>query len=146
MSVHKLDARLPINIICCCLSQVIASHNGDPSCHTPNLAPWHMSFYGLVRGLVQVTHDTATPLLHRRRLTQIDVEGGLRTTIADPDYEQEQAPGAVATDIEVTASAPGLASASLKIPLSADVAAHSVLASAEQSVVASAPGMRWIAA
>ena len=70
-------------------ARVVASHNGDPTCHDPNLSPSHTAFHGLVRGVVQVTHDAASPAHHRRRLTQIDLDGNRRTTIAAPG-EQTQ--------------------------------------------------------
>lgn len=114
--------------------RVLASHNGDPSCHTPNLAHWHHTFHGLVRGIVQVTHDASSPANHRHRLRQIDLEGGRRTTIVVPGEESE-----VASEIVVTASSPGLRSASVSIPVSTDVAAHSVLASAAHSL----ESMQW---
>jgi hypothetical protein len=110
--------------------RVIGSHNGDPSCHTPNLAPWHETFYGLVRGIVQVTHDASSPSWHRARLAEIDVEGGWRTTIVPPGTVGE----AVPAEIAVSVSSPGLTTATIIIPLSTDVEKHSVMSSAAGSV------------
>ena len=123
---------------------MVASHNGDPSCHTPNLAAWHNSYYGLARGIVQVTLDAATPQLHRQRLHEIDVDGGIRTQIAsDFNLASPSSRGlATPTSITVTASSPGLASATLDIPLSTDQETHSVLASARRSLVDDAT-VRW---
>lgn len=99
--------------------RVVASHNGDASCHTPNLAPWHFSYFGLARGIVQVSQDSATPEQHRRRLRQIDVDGGRRTTI---DLGGSPQPAAIV----VTASSPGLKPATIEIPVSTNVSQHSV--------------------
>ena len=120
--------------------RVIASHNGDPSCHTPNLVAWHHTFYGLARGIVQVTHDASSPAAHRERLRQIDLEGGRRTTIVPPG-DESSAVAAVASAITVTASGPGLAPASVSIPVSAEAAAHGVLADAARSLGTS---QRWL--
>lgn len=136
-----LHRNLSINVTFAVTSgpgRVIGSHNGDPSCHTPNLAPWHMTFYGLVRGIVQVTHDASSPPRHRSRLAQIDVDGSARTMIVSPDAAAAQY--VVPTEIIVTASSPGLATATIRIPLSTDVEKHSVLASATRSL---ASGIRW---
>ena len=39
--------------------RVLASHNGDRKCHSPNQAPWHAAFGGMARGIVQVTKVAA---------------------------------------------------------------------------------------
>ena len=115
--------------------RVVASHNGNPSCVTPNLAPWHHTFYGLARGIVQVTHDAASSAAHRRRLYQIDIDGNRRTTIANPDRSREaQQVQTAPSEITVVASSPGLVSASVSIPVSTNSLAHSVLASATASI------------
>ena len=120
--------------------RIIASHNGDPTCHTPNLSPWHTAFHGLVRGIVQVTHDAASSPQHRRQLRQIDLDGNQRTTIAAAAPEEEAGGGEEAAgptppvaSINVTASSPGLATGVLSIPVSDDAATHSVLAAAANS-------------
>jgi len=60
--------------------RVRASHNGNPNEHSPNLAAWHNTFYGLARGIVQVAAD-ATPAAQAGLLARIDVEGGRRTQV-----------------------------------------------------------------
>ncbi len=107
--------------------RVIGSHNGDPACHTPNLAPWHEAFHGLARGIVQVTVDAASA--RRPRLIEVDAEGGRRTRIVPPTSVV-----AHPKVMTVTASSPGLAPASADIPLSVDARRHSVLAAAVQSL------------
>jgi hypothetical protein len=122
--------------------RVIASHNGDPTCHTPNLSPWHTAFHGLVRGIVQVTHDAASFVQHRHRLREIDLDGNRRTTIAAALQEGEKA-GPTPTSIEVAASSLGLATGMISIPVSTDAAKHSVLAAAADSRAGSAEQLVW---
>ena len=81
-----------------------------------------------MRGIVQVSHDAASGARHRRRMRQIDLDGGIHTTIAAGG--EDPPPSA----ITVTASAPGLAPASVDIPLSTDPGADSVLAAAAESM------------
>lgn len=93
--------------------RIAASHNGDPSEHSPNLAPWHLAHYGLARGVLRVTAD-ATPAA--ARLTHIDVDGGVSTAL------WTAAAAAEAASITVTASSPGLAPATVVLRVSADPA------------------------
>jgi len=109
--------------------RVIASHNGDPACHTPNLVPWHEVFHGFVRGLIQVTTDAATPPRLRKRILEIDMDSGHRTRILDPTSTLHVAPV-----ITVTATSPGLTAAKVEIPVSMDAQRNSVLAAAERSL------------
>lgn len=109
--------------------RVIASHNGDPGCHTPNLASWHEAFHGLVRGVVQVTTDAATSPKLRRRVREVDTDGGHRTQVLDPASIVH-----VDSAITVSATSPGLKDAELKIPVSVDVQHDSVLAVAVRSL------------
>ena len=110
--------------------RVLATHNGDSANHQPNLSPWHSSYGGLTRGIIQTTTDAGTPAWHRRRLLQIDAEANLRTKIADLD---DLNAATAATGIVVQVSNPGLTSATITIPVSADPAAG-VLASAYSAV------------
>ena len=124
--------------------RVIASHNGDPNCHDPNLSPSHTAFHGLVRGIVQVTHDASSSAHHRRRLGQIDLDGNQRTTIAAPTEEQAQATlEAQATTISISAASPGLVAGTASIPVSANAAKFSVLAAAADSRTGSAEQLLW---
>lgn len=113
--------------------------------HTPNLVAWHHSFYGLVRGIVQVTHDAASPPAHRARLVQIDTDGGKRTVIVNPGIKGNEKE--MPSTITVKASSPGLKSAMVNIPLTTDAAQHSVLASAARSVAGGGgdtTAMQWL--
>lgn len=83
----------------------------------PPHAAWHPAYHGLVRAVVRSTADQATSPLHRRRLRQIDLEGGRLVRVADPDTAEE----AVA-DIVVEATADGLQTARVSIPVTADIA------------------------
>lgn len=107
--------------------RVLAAGNGDPRNHEPTQAPWKSAYHGLVRGIVQVTVDAASPAWHRGRMREIDADGGVRTRVATA----EDAPPA---SIVVTASSSGLKSASITIPVSTDAAKDSVLAAAAASV------------
>ena len=110
--------------------RVLATHNGDSANHEPNLSPWHSSYGGLTRAIVQTSTDAGTPAWHRRRLLQIDAEANLRTQIADPDDAQAPVPPA---GIVIQATSPGLKSCTITIPVSTDPAAG-VLASAYSAV------------
>ena len=96
--------------------KIWATHNGDASSHEDPHGPRHQAYHGLARAFVRSTSDHATPLAHRRRLLEVDLEGGISTRVADG-----AAPGAL-PPIIVTATAAGLKPATLAIPLSADVA------------------------
>jgi hypothetical protein len=91
---------------------VQGTHNGDPHCHEPNNAPWHSAYHGLVRAVIRVTSVAHRSSVERALLQQIDVHGPL-------------AAGSLAMetgDIIVEASSPGLTSATISIPVSADLA------------------------
>lgn len=107
--------------------RIIGVGNGDPSCHEPNHASWRSAYHGLARAIVQVTENSATPEDHRHRLLQIDAEGGVRTRIVPPGVHVK-AP----ESIVVEASAPGLGSSMVTIPVSTDIGKHSVLSIAEK--------------
>lgn len=104
--------------------RVLASHNGDQTCHEPNKAPWHSAFVGLVRAFVQVTEHSVGSLADRQLLASIDLD------VAQAHVTTGTGP-APAT-ITVTASSPGLKSATLEIPVSASTL-HDVLSTAERS-------------
>ena len=104
--------------------RVIASHNGDNACHEPNDAAWHSAFVGLVRAFVRVTEDRAGSAADRTLLASIDADTA-HTTVPTTS----NAP----TSIVVTASSPGLKSATLTIPVSTS-SAHDVMSSAQSSL------------
>ena len=102
--------------------RIIGVGNGNPACHEPNQATWRSAYHGLARAIIQVTMDQASPQLHRKRLMQIDRDGGVRTTIVAPGYEQQPL-----EDIVVEVSAEGLGSAQVTIPVSTNADRDGVL-------------------
>ena len=107
--------------------RIIGTGNGNPACHDPNHATWRNAYHGLARAIVQVTEDHATSPLHRRRLREIDREGGIRTRIVAPEER-----GVRDDSIVVQASVEGLGSATVSIPVTTDIATHGVLAVANR--------------
>ena len=107
--------------------RIIGVGNGNPACHDPNHANWRNAYHGLARAIVQVTEDHATSPLHRKRLIEIDREGGIRTRIISPDER-----GASDDSIVVQASVEGLGSATVSIPVTTDIVTQSVLAVANR--------------
>ena len=114
--------------------RVLATHNGDNACHEPNHASWHSSYAGLVRGFVQVTEHHAGSAAERARMAFIDQEAAYTTVHADG-----RAPP---SSITVVASSPGLASATVHIPVSAE-SKHGVLQAAVRSVQHGMEPQRW---
>lgn len=105
--------------------RVIATHNGDQACHEPNDATWHSAYVGLVRCFVQVTEHRVGSIDARRQLASIDREVA-HTTVPTADFPK------VAESITVVASSPGLTSAEIEIPVSAEDQ-HGVLQTATRS-------------
>ena len=68
-----------------------------------------------------MTEDSGTARWHRSRLLQIDADGNIRTRIVDPVASDVTPPQ---TSIVVRASAPGLESATITVPVSSDPAHH----------------------
>eukprot|EP01043_Picozoa_sp_COSAG02_P027069 COSAG02_NODE_1579_length_11851_cov_12.490343_4_plen_498_part_00 len=90
--------------------RVFGSHNGDPTCLEPNQAPWHSAYHGLVRGLIQVVKDASSPIWHRARLREIDVD----SAVTEGDH-----PSAIV----VQATAASLTPATISIPVTSDTTA-----------------------
>ena len=107
--------------------RVVGTTNGDPGCHEPNHAPWHSAYHGLVRGVVMVTEDRASPAWERARMLEVDGPGG-----ATGRHPVVVAPGDgnAPTEIVVEITSPGLPPARVSIPLSTDAAADGYLAAA----------------
>ena len=101
-------------------ARIIGAHNGDPRCHEPNQVTWHSAYHGLVRATIITTEDKSSPAWHRLRLQEIDIESGLQTRITT--HTGNTTIDAAAEPIVLKASAPGLPSATLKIPTSTDPA------------------------
>ena len=109
--------------------RIIGVGNGNPMCHEPNKASWRSAYHGLARVIVQVTQNVASSPLHRKRMIQIDRDGGIRTHIVPPEYTSPTADAIV-----VQASVEGLGTSTVSIPVSSDVESDGVLASAKRSV------------
>jgi hypothetical protein len=104
--------------------------SGDPSDHSPVLAPWKPAYHGLVRAIIRTTLVAAGSAGDRAALAALNVEAG-KGPLASAILQGPN--GGAPTAITVTASSPGLTSASITIPLSVDPA-DSVLAVAAASV------------
>jgi len=97
--------------------RVVSAHNGDPSSQYPAGVPWSPASHGLVRFYVRSTQVAVGSLASRKRLREIDVEGlkgGVDVAVDGSSPPQS---------ITVEASAVGLASASLSIPVTDDLSA-----------------------
>ena len=110
--------------------RIIGVGNGDPTCHEPNQVSSRSAYHGLARVIVQTNINAASSPYHRRRMIQIDRDGGIRTPIASPDYT----PPVVADTIVVEATVKGLETSTVSIPVSTDAVSHSVFAAAKRSV------------
>ena len=118
--------------------RIIGTHSGGARDQEPNNVPWHSANHGLVRGVVQVTLHAAGTDAERRRLMEIDIDGGKRTTVlqgrVSKHKQQDGASNTFASEgivVEVTSA--GLAPARITIPVSAE-SQHSVLETASRSV------------
>lgn len=105
--------------------KIWATHNGDASSHEAPHGPRHKAYHGLARAFVRSSSDRATSIAHRRRLLEVDLDGGHSTKIhiesgtglgAAADVAQVMLPSIV-----VKATVVGLPPATLKIPLTKDL-------------------------
>ncbi len=108
--------------------RIIGVGNGDPSCHELNQVPQRSAYHGLARVIVQVTEDSASSPLQRKRMIQIDRDGNIRTHIVPPDETS------TAEAIVVEASAEGLGTSTVSILVTSDEHNHGVLAAAKKSM------------
>ena len=107
-----------------------ATHSGNPAANmtqNPAHGGTRAAYHGLVRAYIRSSSDHATAPAHRRRLRQIDVDGGIRTTIADPAVvaaasEQELEGIVVTVTLKACEGKPGCPMDSLTIPLTTDLA------------------------
>lgn len=102
--------------------RVVGTGNGDPTSHEQPSSASVSAFGGLARGLIGVAADCASPHAALRRLVEVD---GERTTPLLP-------PAAAPSSFTVEASADGLGSATLAVPLSCDEAKDGALAVARR--------------
>lgn len=107
--------------------RVSGVHNGDAKSHEPQAATTRRAYHGLVRAAVKVTRDAvSSPLL-------AEVEVGAEPRRDDPEAVRV-GDYVGAMEIVVTASAPGLKSGTVSIPVSTDAAVDSVLAVAQRGL------------
>lgn len=111
--------------------RIVGTNNGDTSNHEPNHAPWHSAYHGLVRAVIKVTQDRATPAWQRLRMLEID--GQHNSVVVNPNEAQEL-DSLTGSAIVLEASAPGLAPVQIAIPVSDDAKTHSVMSVASQSI------------
>ena len=110
--------------------RVIGVGNGDPTSHERNKATWRTTHPGLARAVVQVSDNAATP--DRARQAQIDLEGGIRTSVHLADGGSGGGVGG-GTPIVVRATAAGFATVEITIPTSTTLI-DGVMAVASRSV------------
>ena len=110
--------------------RIIGVGNGDPACHEPNQVSWRSAYHGLARVIVQTSENAAASSQHRKRLMQIDRDGGIRTYIVPPE---DMSPRADAIVVEATAEGVS-GSSSVSIPVSSDSDTFGVLAAAKNSI------------
>ena len=112
--------------------------NGDPACQEPSQAPWRSAYHGLARAIVRVTLDASGSQADRALRARVNVEAGAGAAGRASAIFLGPAAGAP-TNFTVTASAPGLPTATYVVPLSVDPA-DAVLAVAARSVAAADVG------
>lgn len=95
--------------------RVWATHNGDPANLSPNHAAWNPAYHGLVRAFIRTTADYSTSPDHRRRMREIDVDGGHNIKIIDPKSNAKPSP------IIVKATVKGLPPSQIEIPVTIDL-------------------------
>jgi hypothetical protein len=105
--------------------RIVGVGNGDPTNHQPNRAAWRAAFHGLVRGVVQVTADAASP--DRDLLLEVDMDRGPWLEIVPSTMPAPTLP------IIVEVSSPGLGSSRTSINVSSNIAHDGVLAVASRS-------------
>lgn len=116
--------------------RVVGVHNGNAASHEPQVASSRMAYHGLARAVVKVSADAASVSADMLELlaTQVEVgcnaeEEGKKCSRYTEIWSRDQA-AAAPTTIVVTATSPGLPTATVEIPVSTDAATDSVLATA----------------
>jgi len=115
--------------------RIWTTHNGDPADGSPRNASWNTAYHGLIRVFVRTTTDSATPLWHRQRMLQIDVDSGVgdsATVIGDDQQQDASASNDIVIKAEI-AGASHISAATLTIPVSNDLS-HLPMAVAAKSV------------
>jgi len=117
--------------------------NGDPACLEPVKSSSRSAYHGLVRAILRSTEVAATSAQHRAALVRMHggnwtIGGGM--TVAAVNGDVPGLPEA-ATEFVVSASAPGLDTVQLTVPLSTDADTDGVLASASKFAVGAPIGI-----
>ena len=117
-----------------------ATHSGDPASDmgkNPAHGDTRPAYHGLVRAYIRSASDNATSSQHRRRLREIDLDGGVVTAVADPALDGRRLADAkangrtegimldgivVTATVKACAGKPGCPSDTLTIPLTTDLA------------------------
>jgi len=110
---------------------IVGVGNGDPTCHEGNKQRWRTTYHGLARVVVRTAVDAARR--GRARRAQIDVEGGVVTSVVLPDDAEGMAAARASGPIVVEAACSGCAPARASIDVSVDVELDGVLAVAARS-------------
>lgn len=93
--------------------KILTTHNGNPADDSPRDVTWVQAYHGLARAFVRSSSDAATAHSHRMRMLEIDVDSGAGDSVRIAPEEN-----AAAGDIVISASASGVASVKLTIPVS----------------------------
>ena len=109
--------------------RVVGVHNGNAASHEPQVASSRMAYHGLARAIVKVTADAASVDPGALEMLATQVEIGSCDRCSTQLWSATDV-SAAPTSITVIATSPGLPLATVEIPVSADPAAHSVLAAA----------------
>ena len=106
------------------------THSGNPADTAGPLAPSKAAYHGLLRAVVRSSTDRATSDAHRRRLLEIDLDGGHPDAVrAAPPAAGSRAVGGAPEalpPIVLRAEVKGVGSATLHIPLTADLSQRAV--------------------
>ena len=103
-------------------ARVVGVGNGDPSDHDPNHTPWRQCYHGLVRAVVKVTALATGTRASRALVAAVNPDAGKGPWSSTVFLGHGEGDAAPATSFTVTATATGLPTASLVVPLSVDPA------------------------
>eukprot|EP00051_Salpingoeca_urceolata_P004109 m.62678 g.62678 ORF g.62678 m.62678 type:complete len:996 (-) comp13376_c0_seq3:134-3121(-) len=95
--------------------RVAGTHSGNPASHVAYGSSTYPAYHGLARAFVRSTEDRATPLWHRHRLAQVHADTPMAHSTVVTDAN------AAVDPIVVSATADGLKSDQLSIPVTANL-------------------------
>ena len=108
--------------------RLVGVGSGDPASHCPPKGDACATWAGYARAIVQAAYDCASA--NRALLAGIDADGGTRTAVVADAAQCPKGP------IVVVATARGLASATVEVPVSVDAAADGPVAVARRNGLA----------